>query len=361
MALDPPGFVTTNGDRFWCDGRPYGRIGVNWFGAVEGPAGHGSTAMLDTAFGWCQDNGIEVVRAMAFYNGTNPGGTAHQPTRGNFNPLQNGRRWLDGLDLVIKKATDYNLRLILPLTNGTPSSFGGIDQWVTWGISEGLFAGPLSNTTRKQFYENTTIHTWLQAAYASIIGRTNALTSVAYVDDPAILGWELANEPEQPDENPPGSSVARWIAWRDIMSAYIKSLDSNHLVFTGGTGFDNTGTGGATGYTNAAVAYSGQNWPFNGIKGLSFTNEGADSNIDAHSVHIYMAASHAMLDSAGPLYISEKAGIAATAGKPLLIGEFGSVASNRAVNVYRPWLAAVNALTPGRCIALIWEDRKSVV
>ena len=83
-----------------------------------------------------------------------------------------------------------------------------------------------------------------------------------YKDEPTILGWELANEPRctgstglvllvisrnsHINVNPPvfrtstgtckTTTITEWVA---EMSAFIKSIDSNHLVAIGDEGFFN--------------------------------------------------------------------------------------------------------------------------
>lgn len=66
-----------------------------------------------------------------------------------------------------------------------------------------------------------------------IVTRVNTITGVAYINDPTVFAWELANEPHCNDGYedklgvPRGSIVRAWVA---EMAAYVKSLDSNHMV-----------------------------------------------------------------------------------------------------------------------------------
>ena len=66
------------------------------------------------------------------------------------------------------------------------------------------------------------------------------MSSPQYINEPAILAWECANEPhtsDQYEENlglQPGAIVN---AWLDNVSAFIKSLDPSHLVCTGEEGY----------------------------------------------------------------------------------------------------------------------------
>lgn len=65
-----------------------------------------------------------------------------------------------------------------------------------------------------------------------ILGRTNNYTGVRYTDDPAIMAWEIANEPRAfSDENIPAfeAMVGR-------IASLLQELDRNHLVTTGTEG-----------------------------------------------------------------------------------------------------------------------------
>ena len=64
-----------------------------------------------------------------------------------------------------------------------------------------------------------------------------------YKDSPAIMGWELINEPRcgadgtrNLPRSPSGCNPEVLGAWIGEMSAYIKSLDPHHLVTWGGEG-----------------------------------------------------------------------------------------------------------------------------
>jgi mannan endo-1,4-beta-mannosidase len=63
-----------------------------------------------------------------------------------------------------------------------------------------------------------------------IINHINPYTGLAYKDDPTIMAWELANEPRG------YNNITAFRIWVDATAAYIKSLDSNHLVTTGSEG-----------------------------------------------------------------------------------------------------------------------------
>jgi len=131
---------------------------------------------------------------------------------------------------VVAAAKERGLKLVLPLTNNW-SDFGGIDQYVRWA----------SGTYHSDFYTNPTIRQWYKAWINHLLNRTNSLTGVKYKDDPTIMTWELGNEPRCKGSGnyPPSSScnTSTITNWAAEMSAYIKSIDKNHLVSSGSEGF----------------------------------------------------------------------------------------------------------------------------
>lgn len=65
-----------------------------------------------------------------------------------------------------------------------------------------------------------------------IVSRKNSITGRYYKDEPAIMSWQLCNEP-RPFARDNKEQFAGWIA---KAAALIKSIDSNHLVSTGSEG-----------------------------------------------------------------------------------------------------------------------------
>ena len=66
----------------------------------------------------------------------------------------------------------------------------------------------------------------------AIVSRTNSITGRQYKDEPAIMAWQLCNEP-RPFAKDNKAAFAKWIS---EAAALIKSIDPNHLVSTGSEG-----------------------------------------------------------------------------------------------------------------------------
>ena len=145
---------------------------------------------------------------------------------------------------------------------------------------------------------------WPQADF--IIGRTNKLTGKKYADDPAIMAWEIANEP-RPMRPAANDAYRRWIA---SASAAIKAKDRRHLVTIGHEGRIGTQDIGL----------------YEAIH--------ADKNIDYLTIHIWpknwgwfsdgkMADGFSNAISETEKYIAENAAVAVKLNKPLVLEEFG--------------------------------------
>ena len=63
----------------------------------------------------------------------------------------------------------------------------------------------------------------------NIVTRVNSVTGKPYTDSPAIMSWQIANEPRCFD--PANKEV--FYKWLTDTGRLIKSLDPNHLVSTG--------------------------------------------------------------------------------------------------------------------------------
>ena len=108
-----------------------------------------------------------------------------------------------------------------------------LDRAVGKRLTRRGIAKDLSIATHDYFYWETSII----SAYKSYIN----VWVQRYLDKPTIMAWELGNEPRCTGSNggtptncdPTGTTIYTWAA---EISAYIKLIDSNHLVAIGDEG-----------------------------------------------------------------------------------------------------------------------------
>ncbi|KAH9613668.1 hypothetical protein KSS87_005168 [Heliosperma pusillum] len=232
--------------------------GWNSYWLLEPPSKEKVSIMFKKA----SQMGLNVCRTWAFSDG--PGPRSLQISPGVFND-----KALQALDYVIVEARRYGIRLILSLVNDL-NVFGGKAQYVKWAQE----AGVNITSSADPFYEDSTIKGYYKDYVKAIITRKNSMSGVRYFEEPAIFAWELVNEPRC--ESNSSSFILQ--AWITEMSAYIKSLDQNHMVTVGLEGF----------YGMKAVEKSEVNpgeWA--SVLGTDFIHNSAVDGIDFASVHLY--------------------------------------------------------------------------
>jgi hypothetical protein len=113
------------------------------------------------------------------------------------------------LDKVLQVANQTGVRVIIPL----------VDQWRWWG-GIGQYAA-FRGKQPDAFWTDPQLIADFKQTVNYVINRKNTYTGTLYKDDKAIMAWETGNELYNP------------YSWSKEISAYIKSLDPNHLVIDG--------------------------------------------------------------------------------------------------------------------------------
>src|SRR6185295_12406773 len=205
-AAENTGFVDTSGRQLTLQGRPFYLHGTSQYTLF-----YVSQAMVDELLQDASGLGLNVIRTWAFCEGAGENGFCFQPSPGVYDEATFRK-----LDYVLFRANQLNLRVILPLVNNW-NDFGGMNQYLAWcGSSAG----------HDDFYVNACTKTLYQDYVRAVLTRVNSYTGLAYKDDPTILAWQLANEP-QCESDTTGDRLAAWVA---EMAAFVKSIDSNHLL-----------------------------------------------------------------------------------------------------------------------------------
>ena len=149
------------------------------------------------------------------------------------------------------------------------------------------------------WYTSTAAQAQYKAYIAAVVSR--------YKTSTAIFAWELANEPRCA-----GCDLSVMNNWATTISAYIKSLDSNHMVTLGDEGF-------------GLSTLSDGSYPFTtGAGGYNWTQNLEIPDIDFGTYHLY-PSSWGQADSWGTLWVHAHAEAAAAVGKPVILEEYGSL------------------------------------
>ena len=298
-----PGFVQMHAGRFVIDGRPVRFVGAN----VAVMFRDEDRARMPETMRQAAQAGIKVVRVWAFGEGgpddVKPVADLNDWPRTFFfrkAPGQWNEQAFVELDRTIAEAARDNLRVQLCLTNWWRDT-GGVTQYLRWaGVKDADDdTRPFGiNTERAMlFYTNETTRRLYREHLEKIATRRNTVTGLFYRDDPTIFGYELMNEAQ--------AVTLRWPerrAWISEMSAYLKSLDPDHLIAPGDWG-----------YRSAAER---REW----------LADHALPDIDYCDVHNYPRDDHdSFVDSPAALgdFIGSRVAAAYSLGKPLVFGEFG--------------------------------------
>ncbi|KAL3845101.1 hypothetical protein ACJIZ3_002504 [Penstemon smallii] len=213
-------FVKTKGSIFALNGRPLYFNGFNAYWLMYMASDPSTKDKVTETFKEASEYGMNVARTWAFSDGG--GNRPLQTTPGSYN-----EDMFRGLDFVVSEANKYGIYLILSFVNNW-DDFGGKKQYVQWARDAGQY---MNNDD--DFFTNFVTKGYFKNHVKTILTRVNTITGVAYKDDPTIFAWELMNEPRcQSDLS--GKPLQDWVA---EMSAYVKSIDKNHLLEIGLEGF----------------------------------------------------------------------------------------------------------------------------
>lgn len=308
-------FVSVKGHNLRLNNQPYYFVGTNyWYGSLLGlqKDRRKGVERLRKELDFLKANGVTNLRLMAgaegsgLINNVMRVGPPLQPEQGKFDESV-----LDGLDLILFEIGKRKMKAVIFLSNNWEWS-GGFQQYLIWNgvISDEWLAkkpswDELRDSVAKFYYCKPCKDAYAKQA-ALVIGRKNKITKKKYTDDPAIMAWELANEP-RPMRPAANDDYRRWIS---ETAAMIKSKDRNHLVTIGHEGWIGTES--------------------NSI----FKRIHNDPNVDYLTIHIWpknwgwfrsgtKAEDYAKIEERTRSYIAIHIADAAMLDKPLIIEEFG--------------------------------------
>lgn len=218
-------------------GHEYRFVGTNlWYGPIlASPTDAGDNERLMTELDSLQALGVSNLRILAGAEG--PEGYPHhispvlQPSPGVYN-----QSMLQGLDRFMAEVERRDMTVVIYLTNAWEWS-GGYGSYLEWATGK---VCPIPGIDGYREYVNHVKDFVLSDSAKQmaldhakfIVGRVNSVTGKPYSESPAILSWQIANEPRAfSDEGK--DALHDWII---EMARVIKEIDKNHLVSTGSEG-----------------------------------------------------------------------------------------------------------------------------
>ena len=230
-------FVKVVDGHFQRNGKPYYYVGTNfWYGAILGSEGRGGNReRLCQELDDMKAMGIDNLRILVGSDGEEGVLTKVEPTLQKAPGVYNDTI-LAGLDYLLMEMGKRDMVAVLYLNNSWEWS-GGYGFYLEHA-GEGVAPRPnedgypaFMNFMRK-YATSEKAHKLFYDYVRFIISRTNRYTNVAYVDDPAIMSWQIGNEPRAFGKE----ELQPFTNWLKKASALIRSLDKNHLISIGTEG-----------------------------------------------------------------------------------------------------------------------------
>ena len=230
-------FVTVDNGHFMKDGKPYYYVGTNfWYGAILGSEGQGGDRKrLVKELDFMKKIGIDNLRILVGSDGERGVTTKVEPTL-QIKPGVYNDTILAGLDFLLQEMGKRNMVAVLYLNNSWEWS-GGYGFYLEHA---GAGKQPRPNEdgytafmkAMSKYATNTKAHELFYDYVRFILGRTNRYTGLKYSEDPAIMSWQIGNEPRAFDK----AVLPDFEKWLAEASALIRSLDPNHLISIGSEG-----------------------------------------------------------------------------------------------------------------------------
>lgn len=318
-------YVTVGSDgQFHIGDSVYQYIGTNmWYAALLASEGiGGDRERLRRELDTLQQLGITNLRILVGGDGRTDEPSHIRPVLQPLPGVLNDTL-LRGLDYLLLDLERRGMKAVLYLNNAWEWS-GGYGAYLEWA-GRGPCPDPARDGYREyvsyvaQFVLCDSAKAMAANHIRAIVSRVNTLTGKPYTQSPAIMAWQIANEPRPfAADSLHKQAFAKWIA---RSAALIKSLDHNHLV--------STGSEGRYGCEDDIDLWTAIH---------------SDPNIDYALIHLWPynwwwvrdSNLTSGLDTACALsrrYIAEHAERMALAGKPLVLEEFGYPRDGKAIDI----------------------------
>ena len=249
-------FVTVRDGHFYLGDKEYRYVGANfWYGAILGSEGRGGNReRLHRELDHLKSIGVDNVRVLVGGDGRD-GIPSHIAPKLQTEPGVYNDTLLAGLDYLMLELEKRDMRAILYLNNAWEWS-GGYGAYLDWAgfesdipdyskgdgstrhFSQTPVPGIDGYREYTQHVSNFVLHEGAKAMAdrhaCFIVSRKNRYTGVPYSQSPALMAWEIANEPRA--FNGDELHKRKFVEWIDRQSRLIRAIDPNHLITTGSEG-----------------------------------------------------------------------------------------------------------------------------
>jgi mannan endo-1,4-beta-mannosidase len=322
-------FVKQQHHNFTIGSKPYRFIGANmWYAnllAMPDNKG-GNRKRLLKELDFLQQQGITNLRVLVgaqgekkLINGVIPVHPPMQFATGKYNDAA-----LEGMDFLLQQLEKRNMYGVFFFSNNWEWS-GGFLQYLNWHhkIDDTTLAKKYTWEENKdltsKFYSCNECMEDYWNFVKTILQHTNTLTGRKYKNEPAIMAWEIANEPRPMRPY----AIDGYKAFLQKTSALIKKQDPHHLLTLGVEGYMGT--------ENIAL----------------FEQIHRDKNVDYATIHIWPKNwgwyndSSFKNDFAGVVqktneYIKAHEAVMLKIQKPLVVEEFGMPRDNFSFSAHSP-------------------------
>lgn len=348
-------FVKVRDGRFFIGDKEYRYVGTNfWYGAILASEGQGGNRKrLLKELDDMKDIGIDNVRVLIGGDGRDSI-PSHIAPKLQTQPGVYNDTILKGLDYLLVELEKRDMRAILYFNNAWEWS-GGYGAYLDWVGFEGDVIddnGEVRHFTQTpvptldgwheymnyvgNFILNDSAKALANQHVRNMVSRINSITGKPYTECPAIMAWEIANEPRCFGTD--SLHKSKFVEWIDEVSTIIRSIDKNHLITTGSEGkhgceedmqlFRAIHTLRNIDYACVHI------WPYN-WGWLGTYNQNYDAKKDTAAVDPVVACVQLACDSTYA-YIQEAYEMMSLARRPIVLEEFGYPRDRFTFNVGSP-------------------------
>ncbi|KAF1916212.1 glycoside hydrolase superfamily [Ampelomyces quisqualis] len=267
-TIDQDDFVYVKGLRLYDSKGLHYLTGMNYWAcmnlAADDKSAGGNYSRLVVELDQMAAKGVNHLRIMASSEGAP---TVH-PFRMNPPLIEAPGKYNEdvftGLDICLAEMSKRGMRATMTLNNEWQWS-GGFAQYVSWAegdtaipypsswnltappqretpgtgwgnyTKEGVNAAPYNNFTdyANLIYSNTKAEEWYKAHIKTVMNRRNSVNGRLYTEDPTIMTWQLANEPQAAGIASAQDPNDELFSWVERISSYIRSMAPKQLVNVG--------------------------------------------------------------------------------------------------------------------------------